>query len=424
MAKSEQSGSWRYAPGAIFAVVYGINVLNYMDRYILPAVASQVQADLKLSDAQLGLLGTAFLLVYAIAAVPAGSLADRYRRTTVVQVGVAFWSVATLLTGLTRTFSQIFGARALLGIGEASYFPPSTAILADAFPLGRRARVMGWWGSASLVGIFLGFGLGGVIAGALGWRAAFFLTAVPGLALAFTIGKLREPPRGSSEHLGARERGEPWLAVAGQILKVRSLLTSILSQALSFFVLGGVSYWVPYYLGQHFGLGVGQAGIVAGGVIVLGGGAGTVAGGYLADAFFARGVDSARMLVPAIGFLAAAPFVVLAILTASLPSFLAFMFFATAFLEFYSGPFTALSQDVIVPARRARAVALSLLISHLLGDAFAPYAIGALADTLGSLQTALLVTAPTVVAAAAVAFLGCRWVAADRASMLRQAGHS
>jgi len=421
---SARPTSWRYAPGVLFAVLFGINVLNYLDRFVLPAVASQVQTELKLSDTQLGLLGTAFLLVYAIAAVPAGTIADRGRRTRLVGVGGAFWSIATLFTGFTRSFGQLFATRALLGIGEATYFPPSTSLLADSFPMARRARIMSWWGLASPVGIFLGFGLGGIVAASFGWRAAFFLTAGPGLILAFLVWTLREPRRGANEHLTGTEAAEAWHVIAGRILRVRTLLASILSQALAFFGLGGVSYWIPYYMGQHFGLGTAQAGVIAGGVIVLAGGVGTIAGGYLADSLLARGVGSGRLLVPAVGYLLAAPFVLFAILSGTLTTFLGLMFAATAFLQFYSGPSTALSQDVIVPARRARAVALSLLISHLLGDAFAPVAIGALSDALGSLQQALLVTPLTVVAAALVAFLGTRWVASDRAAMVREASVS
>jgi predicted MFS family arabinose efflux permease len=409
------------APTVLFAVLFGINVLNYTDRYVLPAVASDLKADLGLADAQIGLLGTAFLLVYAIAALPAGTIADRFRRTSLVSAGVAFWSLATLLTGLTHSFGQIFAARALLGIGEATYFPPSTSLLADAFPVERRARVMSWSGLATPIGVFLGFGAGGFVAGLLGWRAAFYLTAIPGLLLAFTVSRLVEPPRGASERLRSTDRGESWSTVAWQIVRVRTLLFSILAQALSFFALGGVSFWIPSYLNQHFGMSTASAGIIAGGVIVVAGAIGTVGGGYLADDLLARGAASARLLVPALGYGLAAPAVAFAVLSGSLTGFLAAFFVAAGLLQSYSGPLTALSQDVIVPARRARAVAISLLVSHLLGDAFAPFAIGALSDMLGSLQSALLATPATVVAASAVAFVGCRWVAADRQAVLREA---
>ncbi len=405
----------------LFAALFAINVLNYADRYVVPAVASELKLDLHLSDGELGLLGSAFLLVYALAAVPAGSIADRTRRTTVIALGVGLWSVATLLTGLTRSFVQLFGARALLGVGEASYFPPATSLLADAFPVERRARVMGWWGVASPVGVFLGFGAGGFVASRLGWRAAFFLTALPGLLLALLVARLVEPRRGASEKLGATDAAAPSLTVAGEILRIRTLRSSILTQALSFFVLGGVSYWIPSYLNRHYGLDVAAAGALAGGIVVGGGGIGTILGGYLADALLARGVSGARMLVPAVGDLLAAPVVLAGILTGSLNVFLVAFFLAAVLLQVYSGPLSALSQDVVVPARRARAVALSLLLAHLLGDAFAPLVVGALSDALGSLQQALLTAPAALLGAAVVAFVGARWVEADRVTMLQEA---
>lgn len=416
--------SWRLAPGAMFAVLFGINVLNYTDRFVLPAVASQVKADLVLTDTEIGLLGTAFVLVYAIAAVPAGMLADRFRRTTLVSVGIAIWSLATLTTGLTQSFGQLFGARSFLGIGEASYFPPSTTLLADAFPHDRRARLMAWWGLATPIGVFLGYAAGGLIGEQFGWRAAFFLTAVPGLALAILAGRLVEPPRGASEQLAATVGAERWEATVRKILAARSLLFSILSQALGFFVLGGVSFWVPFYLGDHFGLAVGSSGLLAGALFVVGGGIGTLAGGHLADSLLARGIPSGRLLVPALGFLASAPVILAAVLTNSLPAFLALFFVAGGLLQMYSGPMTALSQDVVAPARRARAVALSLLIAHLLGDAFAPAVLGGLSDALGGLQPALLITPAVIVGAAALALIGCRWVAGDRQAAVAEASLS
>ncbi|HLZ09261.1 MAG TPA: MFS transporter, partial [Chloroflexota bacterium] len=125
--------SWRARPRAIFAILFAIGILNYTDRFVLPAVATSIKTEFVLTDSQVGLLGTAFLLVYAVVAIPSGSVADRYRRTGFVATGVAFWSLATLLTGLTQNFGQLFGARALLGIGESTYFPPSTTLLADSF---------------------------------------------------------------------------------------------------------------------------------------------------------------------------------------------------------------------------------------------------------------------------------------------------
>jgi MFS transporter, Spinster family, sphingosine-1-phosphate transporter len=416
----EARQSWRSRPGVLFGVLFAINVLNYTDRFVLPAVASSIKLEFSLSDSQIGLLGTAFLLVYAVAALPAGTIADRYCRTTLIAGGVAFWSVATLLTGITQNFTQLFGVRALLGVGEATYFPPSTTLLADSYSHRSRARMMSWWGMATPLGVFLGFGIGGTVGGLFGWRSGFFITAIPGLILAVLITRLRNPARGASESLRNQDDGSPLLRVVRQLLSVRTLLAAILAQALSFFVLGGVSFWVPTYLALYFQQNVAQAGILSGAVIVLGGGLGTIGGGYLADRLLGRGFASARLLVPAAGFLMSAPFIAAALQATTLPTFLVLMFFAAGFLQASSGPLSALSQDVIVPARRARAVAISLLLTHLLGDAFAPFAIGSLSDAIGSLQHALLVTSVTIVAAAVVGFYGCRFVAGDRERVVRQ----
>ncbi len=413
---------WKSSGAVLFAVLFGINVLNYTDRYVLPAVVSQVKADFALSDTEIGFLGTAFLLVYAIGAVPAGVIADRFRRTTLIGYGVAVWSIATLTTGLTHSFGQLFGARALLGVGEAAYFPPSTTLLADTFPFERRARLMSWWGLATPLGVFLGFAVGGLVGQVLGWRAAFSVVALPGLVLAIVVSRLHEPPRGASEQLLAGAGAEHWTTTVRKIFAARSLSFSILSQALAFFVLGGVSFWIPYYLNLQFGLSVGTSGILSGALFVVGGGIGTLLGGHLADLLRLRGVASARLLVPALGFFVSAPVILAAVLTTSVAIFLALFFLAGGLLQMYSGPMTALSQDVVAPGRRARAVAFSLLIAHVLGDAFAPAAIGILSDTLGSLQTSLLLAPVVIVAASALAFVGCRWVASDRHLVLAEVG--
>src|SRR2546425_70380 len=126
----------------VLAVMVGINFLNYLDRYILPSVATRIQSEFHLSDSQVGLLGSAFLLVYAVATIPFGIWADRGVRKTVVGIGVTIWSLATLFTGLARSYAQLFIARAVLGIGEASYYPAGTALLGDYFKKEGRGRAV------------------------------------------------------------------------------------------------------------------------------------------------------------------------------------------------------------------------------------------------------------------------------------------
>lgn len=134
----------------VLAVLIGINFLNYLDRYLPAAAAPAIQDEFHLSDGELGLLGTAFLLVYAVASVPLGLWADRSARRAVIGTGVAIWSVATLFTGFARSFPQLLLTRGVLGIGEASYFPAGTSLLSDLFDKNVRGRTMAFRDAGSV----------------------------------------------------------------------------------------------------------------------------------------------------------------------------------------------------------------------------------------------------------------------------------
>src|SRR5438128_9921330 len=175
--------------------MFGINLFNYLDRYVAASVAPMVKRELNLTDSEIGLFGTAFLLVYAIAAVPFGYWGDRGVRKNVIAVGVAIWSVATLLTGFARNYFQLFLSRAVVGIGEASYYPAGTSLMSDYFPKEQRSRVMSIWGAGSTVGIALGFAGGGYLADKFGWRAVFFVSGGPGLLVPLIAFSMRDAVR-------------------------------------------------------------------------------------------------------------------------------------------------------------------------------------------------------------------------------------
>ncbi len=256
----------------VLGVMVGINFLNYLDRYILPSVATRIQAEFHLTDSQVGLLGSAFLLVYAVATIPFGIWADRGVRKTVVGIGVTIWSLATLFTGVARSYTQLFVARAVLGIGEASYYPAGTALLGDYFKKEGRGRAMSIWAAGTAVGIAVGFAGGGIVASTLGWRAAFYMTAVPGLIFAILAFGLREPLRGAAEAKGPQMQTAPsitWRTFL-QLLQIPTLRSTIAAETALFFVLGGAAFWLPTYLSRRFGLGTGTAGTLAGAVLVLG----------------------------------------------------------------------------------------------------------------------------------------------------------
>jgi len=400
----------------------GINFLNYMDRWVAASASPLIQKEFSLSDALIGLLGSAFLLVYAVAALPFGYWADRGVRRTVVAVGVTIWSLATLFTGFSRNFFQLFVSRAILGIGEASYYPAGTSLLSDYFPKSQRGRVMSIWGAGSTLGIAVGFAGGGYIADKFGWRNAFFFAALPGILFAILAFAMREPLRGSVEERGhaVSETKDATVRTFLNLMRIPTLRATILSQTFLFFVLASNAFWLPTLLQRRFDVSLSQAGLISGGVLVLGGLIGTLAGGWIADRL-GRSSPAAYLQVGIAGFLIGAVFIVISLVAplnvGPIPVFIPAFLIAVICLYLYSGPFTAVSQNVVSPALRASSVTMLLFVSHVFGDSHSTFDVGFLSDRIG-LQTTLLITSPTLlIVAAIIAATGLRSVKGDTMAM-------
>ncbi|HEU5169565.1 MAG TPA: MFS transporter [Gemmatimonadales bacterium] len=190
-------------PGAISRAYRGyalgllafINLLNYLDRNVIFALFEPIKRDLGLSDTQLGWLGSAYILVFSVAALPFGVMSDLRSRRAVIAGGVALWSVFTFLGGLVRSFWQLFTCRAAVGIGEAAFGPAASSLVADYFPGKGRAGAMGVLASGIALGGVLGIGLGGVLEASYGWRVAFLAVGLPGLFCALLAARLVDPTR-------------------------------------------------------------------------------------------------------------------------------------------------------------------------------------------------------------------------------------
>ncbi|HKT37917.1 MAG TPA: MFS transporter, partial [Ktedonobacterales bacterium] len=150
---------WTQNAKVVFWLMFAINAVNYLDRLIVVAVGPALKADFKLLDSQIGILSSAFILVYAVAALPCGLLADRFSRTRVITFGVSLWSLMSAATAFVRSFPPLFFTRAMVGVGEASYYPAGSALLGAYYPLKKRARIMSGWQSGQLVGMVLAFGI-------------------------------------------------------------------------------------------------------------------------------------------------------------------------------------------------------------------------------------------------------------------------
>ena len=418
-----------------FTILLIINILNYADRYVLPAILPKIRGDLGLTPLQEGLLGSAFLLVYAFATLPLGMWADRSIRKNIVSLCVAIWSLATVLAGITRNFAQLFIVRSLLGIGEAGYAPASLSLLGDFFPQAKRGRILSYWSAGTLIGAAIGFTLGGLVAEAFGWRSAFYVVGIPGLIAAFLAWRMTEPARGAFDNessedevqeattvnsVGHASIGSDFRESVKKLFKIPTYWILLLALVFSFFTIGGTSFWLPSYFVDTFSLKLGQAGIISGAVLVGSGLIGTVAGGWLAD-FVQRRRPEGRLLVAALGFLLGAPLVLLALLIHTLPLFIAVFVLAAISLNFCTGPLNAVTQDIITPEMRATAIGLALLLAHLLGDASAPFMIGAIDNQSHSLGLALITTAPTFLfLAGLICLIGLRTVASDMRRMQQQ----
>lgn len=403
-----RGGMERYAVYAL-AVLCAINLLNYIDRQVMFAVFEPVKLALGFSDTQLGILGSAFIWVYLLAAPLVGPLADRYPRRDIIAVALVLWSAATGGAGMAAGFWTLFLCRALVGIGEAAYATVSPTLIADYFPPDRRSTVLSVFFMATPVGSALGYILGGKIAEAWGWRAAFFLVGLPGLGLAAVMRRLREPA-------GAGEEGRPLPAGGGRgayraLLRNRSFLLIALAMAAMTFALGGLAAWFPTYLIREAGMGVGAANQMFGGVTVAAGVLGTLAGGWIGDRLQRR-TRKAYLLVSGVGLLLGVPTTLLAILQAARPAGPAFIFVAELFLFLNTGPLNAVIVNVTRPAVRARAFALNIFLIHVLGDAVSPAILGAVSDAAG-LRTALLLAPAMLVLAGAFCLAGTRWIERD-----------
>src|SRR4030088_978464 len=402
-----------------------INFLNYCDRWVGSAAAPLIQTEFRLSDFELGLLGTAFLLVYAVAAVPFGYWADRGIRKTVIVIGVAIWSAAAVFSSFAQSYLQLFLTRTLLGIGEASYYPAGTSLVSDYFPAETRGRVMSIWSAGTALGIAVGFAGGGYVAEHFGWRRAFLFAALPGLICALFAFTLREPLRGAAEKGGPkRERTyEASLSAFLNLLRIPTLRATILSQTFLYFVLASQAFWLPTELHRRFAMTVSEASLVSGVVIGLGGLVGTLLGGIAGDRLSRRS-QQGYLLVGMIGFLLASVTITLALLLPmslyGVPVFVPLFFVSVVLVYLHAGPFTAVGQNVVTPGLRAGAVTMLLVISHLFGDSHAPADVGWLSDRLQSLHLALLLTsAPLLLLAAAAAATALRSVDRDSEIMER-----
>jgi len=394
-------------------LLFAVNLFNYIDRQILFAVFPAIKADLQLSDTQLGLLASAFMWVYLSAAPVFGLLADRRSRPRLMGLGVGIWSFATALSGMVRSYGQLLMGRALVGVGEASYGAVAPAMLSDAYEPAHRGRALALFSMAIPVGSALGYLLGGAFEQALGWRAAFFIVGIPGLWLAWTVGRLPDVTRGRLDGSGSASpaMAAPRVADYLELLETKSYLLNCLAMTAMTFAVGGLAAWVPTYLVRIRGMGLAEANLIFGLLTLVSGLGGTIAGGWLGDRLLPR-LPTAYFLVSGIGLALSVPCAAAVILLDDRTWVLVAIFLAEVFIFLNTGPLNAIIANVSRSQVRATAYAVNIFVIHALGDAISPALVGAVSDRVG-LATAFWIAPGALALGAVFCFWGMRMYSAD-----------
>ncbi len=384
------------SPYFALAVLFGMNLLNYVDRYVFFSTGPVISRELHFDDTQFGFLSVSFMVVYTIVSPLMGVLGDRYSRRRLLSFGVALWSLATVGTAFAGGFHQMFFWRALLGVGEASYGIIAPALLADLFPPRQRGRVMGLYYLALPVGGAIGYGIGGWFAHNTDWRHAFWVVGIPGLALAVAGLAMHDPGRGASE-AGPHPRGaRPGLADYLSIFRTPSFVYNTAGQAAVTFALGAYAVWAATFYQRVRGMDGQEAGLTLGGLTALAGLIGIALGTWGADALL-RVTRRAYLLWPAVAVAVAAPAIALAILDPHRNTSLMLLFVASVMMASVLGPSNTVTANVVPADRRAAGYALCIFLVHLFGDISSPLLIGYVSDLFGK---------PAVAASRVGEFLG------------------
>ncbi len=392
-------------PRTALIVLTSLNLLNYADRNVLFAVQPLVQDEFHLTKTQIGYLTSAFLGFYMIAAPFVGPLADRYSRKLIIVMGAVFWSGLTLLTAVTHTYTELLVRHTLVGIGEATFVTIAPTFVADLFAEEKRGRILGVFYLALPVGSAAGYLLGGYLSPHYGWRFPFYIAAAPGFLLALAVLFLKEPKRGQFDTLKETpERG----TILG-LARNPAFLTATLGMAAMTFSLGGIQVWMPQFLYSERHYSLETANLMFGIIIVVDGILASLAGGWLGDYLLPR-MKSSYYLVSAVSLGLGVPVMMVALFArgkAMVPAIAV----AAFLLLLNTSPLNAALINSVGAHIRATAIAVNIVIIHILGDVPSPTMMGWVADK-HSLQLAFILPVIAMAISSIILFYGMRFAPA------------
>ena len=381
-------------------------VINYMDRMVLAATLPLIKADLSLSDAECGWLGTIYFIVVAVLTLPISILCDRWSRKKSISLMAILWSISTYLSGVGSRFSHLFLARGGVGVGEAGFAPGGIAYVSGSFEEEKRGKVLGIFNLGMPLGSILGIVLAGYVAKAnlfgLGWRAPFYLFAIPGIILGIIVLFTRDYPT-----TGGGSATEVWQGIL-TVLKTPTLLFTYFGVAAMSFVGGAVGHWLPTYFVRSRGVDVARASLLMGGIIAVAV-LGPVLGGIAADRWRKRRLNARPLTAAVVALLCGIiMYISFFVELSGAFTFAYILFIAVGITLFaYTAPAYAVSQDLVPLHMRSVSMGVLVLITYGSLAAYAPLVVGYLSDVLGAREpnlTAALMFVPPVAFLAALLF--------------------
>ncbi len=365
-----------------------VNLVNYIDRYIIAAVAPAIQKEFNLDHSELGLIMSAFMIGYMVTSPIFGYLGDRRSRPLLMAFGVIVWSLATVFSGFAQGFAMMVIARIIVGVGEASYATISPCYIRDTTNDDTKTnRAMAIFYTAIPVGAALGYIWGGYASDHFTWQTGFFAASVPGLLLAVLVAKMPEVSRVTKTSAPAAETG--W-KVYGQLWNLRGYRLIVIGYIAHTFALGGFAAWAPTYGQSVFGTSITDTTFKLGIATLSSGIIGTLFGGKFGSVFSKDGDHVAGFAKFAgLTSIAATPFAFMALNTSDNNIFFVMLFAVQACMFAASAPVNTAILTAVPPAITATAFAVSIFAMHALGDLISPTIVGWISDQ-ANLKTGML----------------------------------
>ena len=417
----------RRAAYSSLAVLVAVNILNFYDRHVIGALTEPIRKEFNLTDGQVGLIGSAFIWLYALVGLPLGRAADSRSRKTLLAWGMMVWTALTGVAAIAANYTMLLLSRLGFAVGEAVVAPAAASWIGDLFPATARSRPLALFMLGVPVGGALSYFFSGPVAQAYGWRAAMVLAAAPVVVIVPLLLRLREPVRGAADAGHAPVDRDSMLA----ILRIPTMWWIIASGALLNFNMYAIATFLPAFLSRIHGLSLARSGIATGVVFAIGGLAGGFVAAKLGDRVIHRR-ENGRMLVAAVTALVGAPLAYFSIGASGVYAAIAFMTLAYGSLNSYYGLVYSAIQDIVAPAMRGRAMAIYFMAMYLCGASFGPLLTGKLSDWMAhraataagvtgmtetfkaiGLQQAMFIVPVLAVLLSVVLYGGSRTIAAD-----------